>query len=82
MAKSKIAITLDDGIVGRIDTLVRQREYPNRSQAIEEAVREKPDRLELKTVQMPKRSWVKISQIRTGVCQDSCHTLFIPELVQ
>jgi len=46
MAKSKIAITLDDGIVGRIDTLVRQREYPSRSQAIEEAVREKLDRLE------------------------------------
>ena len=46
MAKSKIAITLDDGIVGRIDNLVRKREYPNRSRAIEEAVREKLDRLE------------------------------------
>ena len=46
MAKSKIAITLDDGIVGRIDTLVHKREYPNRSQAIEEAVREKLIRLE------------------------------------
>jgi metal-responsive CopG/Arc/MetJ family transcriptional regulator len=46
MPKSKIAITLDDGIVGRIDTLVRQRTYPNRSRAIEEAVREKLDRLE------------------------------------
>ena len=46
MAKSKIAITLDDGIVGRIDALVRQREYPNRSQAIEAAVKEKLGRLE------------------------------------
>jgi len=46
MPKSKIAITLDDGIVGRIDTLVRQRAYPSRSQAIEEAVREKLARLE------------------------------------
>ena len=46
MAKTKIAITLDDGIVGRIDTLVRQREYPSRSQAIEEAIREKLDRLD------------------------------------
>jgi len=46
MPKSKIAITLDDGIVGRIDTLVRQRTYPSRSRAIEEAVREKLDRLE------------------------------------
>ncbi|MFC1574192.1 ribbon-helix-helix domain-containing protein [Candidatus Latescibacterota bacterium] len=46
MSKSKIAITLDEGIVGRIDTLVSQHEYPNRSQAIEEAVREKLARLE------------------------------------
>lgn len=46
MAKSKIAITIDDGIVGRIDNLVHKREYPNRSQAIEEAIREKLDRLE------------------------------------
>ena len=46
MPKSKIAITLDDGIVGRIDTLVRHRTYPSRSQAIEEAVREKLNRLE------------------------------------
>ncbi|HUT00440.1 MAG TPA: ribbon-helix-helix domain-containing protein [Candidatus Thermoplasmatota archaeon] len=45
MPKTKIAITLDDGIVGRIDMLVLQRAYPNRSQAIEEAVREKLDRL-------------------------------------
>ena len=46
MPKSKIVMALDDGIVGRIDTLVRQRTYPNRSRAIEEAVREKLDRLE------------------------------------
>ena len=46
MAKSKIAITLDDEIVGRIDNLVRQRTYPNRSQAIEDAVRDKLTRLD------------------------------------
>lgn len=46
MAKSKIAITIDEEIVGRIDTLIRQRTYPNRSQAIEDAVRDKLTRLE------------------------------------
>jgi metal-responsive CopG/Arc/MetJ family transcriptional regulator len=46
MAKSKIAITLDDEIVVRIDTLVRQRTYPNRSRAIEDAVRDKLTRLD------------------------------------
>jgi len=45
MPKSKIAITLDDGIVRRIDTLVHQRACPSRRQAIEEAVREKLTRL-------------------------------------
>ena len=46
MPKSKIAITIDDNIVGQIDSLVRQKTFPNRSQAIEEAVKEKLSRLE------------------------------------
>lgn len=46
MPKSKIAITIDDGIVDQIDSLVRKKAYPNRSQAIEEAVKEKLIRLE------------------------------------
>ena len=46
MARSKIAITLDDDIVVRLDTLVRQRIYPNRSRAIEDAVRDKLMRLD------------------------------------
>jgi len=46
MAKAKIAITLDERTVGRIDRLVRRKAYPNRSRAIEEAVEEKLDRLD------------------------------------
>jgi metal-responsive CopG/Arc/MetJ family transcriptional regulator len=46
MGKAKIAITLDERTVGRIDRLVRRKTYPNRSRAIEEAVEEKLDRLE------------------------------------
>lgn len=45
MSKAKIAITLDERTVGRIDRLVRQRVYPNRSRAIEQAVEEKLDRM-------------------------------------
>ena len=41
MGKSKIAITIDERIVGRIDRLVRQRAYQSRSQAIEEALQDK-----------------------------------------
>ena len=46
MPKSKIAISLDEIVVKHIDRLVRQQAYKNRSQAIEEAVREKLARLD------------------------------------
>ncbi len=41
MAVAKIAITLDQGILGEVDRLVRRHVFPNRSRAIQEAVREK-----------------------------------------
>ncbi len=46
MAREKIAITLDENTVVRLDRLVRQGAYPNRSRAIEDAVQEKLERLE------------------------------------
>ena len=45
MGKAKIAITLDGEIVKRIDYLVTQKTYLSRSQAIEEALKEKLNRL-------------------------------------
>jgi len=46
MAKTKVAVTLDTRTVHRVDRLVRDARYPNRSQAIEAAVAEQLDRLE------------------------------------
>jgi metal-responsive CopG/Arc/MetJ family transcriptional regulator len=46
MGKAKIAITIDQKIVGRIDRLVKQKTFTNRSQAIEEAMYEKLVRLD------------------------------------
>ncbi len=46
MAKSKIAISLDESTLDRLDQLVRKQAFPNRSQAIEEAIAEKLARLE------------------------------------
>lgn len=46
MATAKIAITLDVETLGRLDRLVRERAFPNRSRAIQAAVQEKLDRLE------------------------------------
>ncbi len=46
MAKTKVAITLETRTLNRVDRLVRDARYPNRSQAIEAAVAEQLDRLE------------------------------------
>jgi metal-responsive CopG/Arc/MetJ family transcriptional regulator len=46
MHKAKIAITIDEKIVVRIDRLVKQKTFKNRSQAIEEALQEKLSRLD------------------------------------
>jgi metal-responsive CopG/Arc/MetJ family transcriptional regulator len=45
MSKEKIAITLDEKDIGELDRLVDQHVFQNRSQAIQEAVREKLLRL-------------------------------------
>ena len=41
MATVKIAVTLDQDVVARLDQLVEERKFPNRSRAVQEAVREK-----------------------------------------
>ncbi len=46
MAKSKVAVTLDTQILRRVDRLVRDARYPNRSQAIEAAISNQLERLE------------------------------------
>lgn len=46
MPAAKVAITIEERLLKRIDRLVAQRKFPNRSQAIQEAVRDKLDRLE------------------------------------
>jgi metal-responsive CopG/Arc/MetJ family transcriptional regulator len=45
MSSSKIAITLDSHILSEVDALVKRRMFPSRSRAIQEAVKEKLDRL-------------------------------------
>jgi metal-responsive CopG/Arc/MetJ family transcriptional regulator len=46
MARPKVAISLDESTLSRLDKLVQKKVFPNRSQAIEEAVVEKLARLE------------------------------------
>lgn len=45
MAKTKVAITLDEETLAEVDELVGQHRFPNRSQAIQEAIQEKLDRM-------------------------------------
>jgi len=46
MAAAKVAITIDQRLLERIDELVAHKRFPNRSRAIQDAVREKLERLE------------------------------------
>lgn len=46
MASAKIAITMDETTLHRLDRLVRNRVFPNRSKAIQDAVEEKLEKLE------------------------------------
>jgi len=46
MATSKIAITIEDKTLKRLDLLVKSKFFPNRSKAIQQAVSEKLMRIE------------------------------------
>ncbi len=46
MSTTKVAITIDRRVLGRLDELVKRRAFPSRSRAIQTAVEEKLARLD------------------------------------
>ena len=46
MSTIKVAITIQDHLLDRLDRLVKARVFPNRSKAVQEAVRETVARLD------------------------------------
>jgi metal-responsive CopG/Arc/MetJ family transcriptional regulator len=46
MGAAKVAITIEEDLLKRIDRLVDQKKFANRSRAIQEAVRDKLERLD------------------------------------
>jgi Arc/MetJ-type ribon-helix-helix transcriptional regulator len=44
-ATVKIAVTLDHNLVAQLDQLVAEKQFPNRSRAVQEAIRDKLRRL-------------------------------------
>lgn len=46
MAATKIAVTIDSELLERLDRAVQERRFPNRSRAVQDAVRDKLDRLD------------------------------------
>ena len=46
MSRAKVAITLEQTVLERVDRLIEEQVYPNRSRANEEAVEAKLERLE------------------------------------
>ena len=45
MATTKVAVTIDSELLAQVDQLVAQQIFPNRSKAIQEALRDKLTRL-------------------------------------
>lgn len=45
MATTKVAISLDSNLLHRLDRLVADRVFPNRSQAVQDAIRDKLERM-------------------------------------
>lgn len=45
MPKTKVALTLESGLVAQVDDLVHQKRFRNRSQAVETALADKLHRL-------------------------------------
>jgi len=46
VSAAKVAITIEEELLKRVDRMVQQRRFPNRSRAIQEAVREKLERMD------------------------------------
>lgn len=46
MTMNKIAITMDEKLIHRLDRLVAEKRFPNRSRAIQEALEEKLERID------------------------------------
>jgi Arc/MetJ-type ribon-helix-helix transcriptional regulator len=46
MSSAKVAITIEQDLLTRLDRLVQERRFPNRSRAVQEALREKLERLD------------------------------------
>lgn len=46
MRTTKVAITIDPAILARLDRLVKQKVFPSRSKAIQEAIHDKLARME------------------------------------
>lgn len=46
MRTVKIAVTIDQELLSRLDRLVSEDRFPNRSSAVQEAIRDKLERLE------------------------------------
>src|SRR5437867_1549932 len=73
MNAAKITISLNQDLLQNLDRLVRSRVFPSRSEAVQIAVAltsQEPNAafpltMEIIGTGLPKRSWVKISQIRT-----------------
>ncbi len=55
MSRSKVAVSLEETTLDRLDRLVERSVFPSRSQAIQIAIEEKLDRIERKLTELEHR---------------------------
>jgi Arc/MetJ-type ribon-helix-helix transcriptional regulator len=70
MSKAKIVITLDDQAAAEIDRLVDEGMFPNRSQAIEEFVRERMSHIGRSRLV---RECAKLDRVDEQALADECY---------
>jgi Arc/MetJ-type ribon-helix-helix transcriptional regulator len=77
MSTAKIAIFMDHNLLERIDSLVRKKIFPNRSRAIQEAVKEKIETLDKRRLA---RECAKLDPISEQALADE--SIEIPNLAE
>lgn len=75
MSIAKIAVTIDQNLLARLDRLVKERRYPCRSRILQEALRDKLERLECSRLLASVRSLIhnwnsSFQKVRTRICRN------------
>ncbi len=78
MSQAKVAITIEEGVLARVDALVKRNVFSNRSRAIQEAVQEKLER----RTRMPVQFSDRLVESLDPIDDESIRSLWVAEAVR